>query len=220
MPKYETGASAASAERAIAAMTSDSDPKGAVFTKLQLKSSKQTNTSITLSWTKPSNATQFVVYGNKCGKSNKMEKIGTYTGKSKKLTKVAGKKIKKGTYYKFIVVALDKDNNVVSTSKIIHVATKGGKVTNPKSVTVKKGKKAVSSVTVKKGRTVTIKNSVAKVSKKLTLKKHRAVTYESSNKKIATVTSKGKIKGVKKGTCYIYAYAQNGVFKKIKVTVK
>ena len=44
--------------------------------------------------------------------------------------------------------------------------------------------------------------------------------YESSNAKIAMVSSKGVIKGIKKGTCYVYAYAQNGMAKKIKVTVK
>ena len=60
----------------------------------------------------------------------------------------------------------------------------------------------------------------SKASKKLALKKHRVVKYESSNTKVATVTSKGKIKGIKKGTAYVYAYAQNGVAKKIKVTVK
>lgn len=30
----------------------------------------------------------------------------------------------------------------------------------------------------------------------------------------------GVVKGMKKGTCYIYVYAENGIFKKIKVTVK
>jgi uncharacterized protein YjdB len=43
--------------------------------------------------------------------------------------------------------------------------------------------------------------------------------YASSNSKIATVSKKGVIKGRKKGKCFIYAYAQNGVCKRIKVTV-
>jgi len=89
-----------------------------------------------------------------------------------------------------------------------------------KTVTVKKGTKAYSKVTVKKGKTITVKSTVTKASKKLTLKTHRKVLYESTNTKIAKVTSKGKIKGIRKGTCYIYAYAQNGVYKKLKVTVK
>lgn len=194
--------------------------KLAVYSKLQLKSSKQTKESVTLTWKKVSGATKYVIYGNKCGKNNKKEKLATSTGKTMTFKEVAGKKVKEGTYYKFIVVALDKNNNVVSTSKAIHVATKGGKVTNAKKVTVKKGKKTVSKVTVKKGKTVKVRSKVTKAVKKLTINTHRRVKYESSNKKIATVTEDGKIKGVKKGTCYIYAYAQNGVMKKIKVVVK
>ena len=48
---------------------------------------------------------------------------------------------------------------------------------------------------------------------------HRKVAWESDNISVATVKN-GKIKGVKAGTCYVYAYAQNGVTAKIKVTVK
>ena len=54
----------------------------------------------------------------------------------------------------------------------------------------------------------------------VTIKKHRVVKYESSNPKIATVSGKGVVKGKAKGKCNIYAYAQNGVSKTIKVTVK
>ena len=213
------GASAASADKAITGMPSDRDPKGSVYNKLKLRSTRQTNTMIKLRWTRISEASKFVLYGNKCGAKNKMKKLGTYTGNSKKLTKVVGKKIKKGTYYKFILVALDKNNNVVSTSKLIHVATKGGKVTNPNKVTVTKEKKSITKAAVKQGKTFKVKNTVTKAVEKLKLKTHRKVIYESSNTEIATVTTKGNVKGIMKGTCYIYAYAQNGVYKKIKVTV-
>ena len=70
----------------------------------------------------------------------------------------------------FIIVALDNNKNVVSTSRLIHVATKGGKAGN--------------------------------------------------NRKVATVSKKGVIKAKGKGKCYVYAYAQNGVFRKIKIIVK
>ena len=204
------GASEAAAEKAITGMKNDGDPKGSVYSLLQLKSTKQANMSITLKWTKPSGAVKFVLYGNKCGKANKMKRLATYTGKSKKITKVAGKKLKKGTYYKFIMVALDKNNNVVSTSKVIHIATKGGKVGNPTKVTTKKPK------TLSKGKSFKLagKQSGKKI------KKHRAVSYESTNTKVATVSKKGVIKAKAKGTCYVFAYAQNGVSKKVKVTVK
>ena len=204
------GASEAAADKAITGMTTDGDPKGSKYAPLKLQSTKQAKTNITVKWTKPSGATKYVLYGNKCGKKNKMKKIGTYTGKSKKLTKVAGKKLKKGTYYKFIIVALDKNNCVVSTSKVIHVTTKGGKYNNPKKVTTKKPK------ALKKGQSFKLK--AKQTGKKV--KKHRVLSYESSNTKVATVSKKGVIKAKAKGTCYVYAYAQNGISKKVKVTVK
>ena len=61
--------------------------------------------------------------------------------------------------------------------------------------------------------------AVAQSSKKK-VRKHVAVRYESTNTKIATVSGKGIVKARKKGTCYVYAYAQSGVYKRIKVIVK
>ncbi len=49
---------------------------------------------------------------------------------------------------------------------------------------------------------------------------HRAISYETSNAEVATVNKKGVIKGVSKGTCIVYAYAQNGNCARIKVTVE
>ena len=56
--------------------------------------------------------------------------------------------------------------------------------------------------------------------KSLKIKNHRIISFESSDTTIATVSSKGKIKAVGKGTCYIYVYAQNGVSTKVKIKVK
>ena len=53
-------------------------------------------------------------------------------------------------------------------------------------------------VTVNKGKTVTLKAAVYPSSLE-----DRSVTWESSNTKVATVTSKGKVKGVKAGTATI-----------------
>ena len=44
--------------------------------------------------------------------------------------------------------------------------------------------------------------------------------HEQSKKGIVSVSKKGVIKGLKKGTCYVYVYAQNGGIQGIKVTVK
>ena len=212
------GASAAAAEKAIMNATSDEGPAGTEYGQLKLRSKKQTKSSITISWNKVNGAVKYVIYGNKCGTSNRMKKLTAVTGKTRTFKKVAGKKVSKGTYYKFIVVALDKNNKVVSTSKVIHVATKGGKVGNDKSVSVKKTV-IKNAVNLKKGKSLSLKAKAVRASS-LKVKKHRSVAYESSNRKIATVSSKGVIRAKKKGSCYIYAYAQNGVYKKIKITVR
>ena len=122
------------------------------------------------------------------------------------------KKLKKGTYYKYLIVAVN-GNKALATSKTIHVATKGGKVGNNTGVKLSK-----TSLSLKVKKSKTIKAALKKGS--LKVKTHRKVAWESSNISIAKVSSKGKITAVKKGTCYIYAYAQNGVCAKIKVTVK
>ena len=213
------GVSNKTADKTITNMNSEKDPSGSEFKKLMLKSPKQTKKAITLKWTKVSKAKKYVVYANKCGKTNKPKKLATVTGTSKTFSKVAGKKIKKGTYYKFIVVALDKNSDVVSTSKLIHVATKGGKIGDHKSVTIKKAviKKARN---LRKGSSLKLGAKMVPRSKKLKVQKHVGVRYESTNTNVATVSSKGVVKAKHNGKCYVYAFAENGIYKKVTVIVK
>ena len=103
---------------------------------------------------------------------------------------------------------------MVSVSKVVHIATAGGKFGNYKKVTAKK------SFSIKVGKTKRIKAKGVPKSKKKKIRIHRIVKYESTNNSIATVSSKGKVKGIRKGTCYVYAYVQNGISKKIKIKVK
>ena len=206
------GASLEAADAAITTCNSDEGPAGSVYNGLQAKASKVTKTSIKLTWKKPAGTKKFVIYANKCGKGNKYIKLTETTKASFTAKKVAGAKVKKGTYYKFLIVAVDSSNKVISSSKTIHALAGDGKTGNPTKVTTKAKKNKVT-VKVKK----TFKLTAKQVGKKV--KKHRAIKYESTNPTIATVSSKGVIKGVKKGTCYVFAYAQNGVPAKIKVTV-
>ena len=192
-------------ENTVTNQKSDKDPENSRFGALQAKVVKVSNTTLQVQWKRVKGATKYIVYGNKCGKNNRLKKLKTVSGTSYKQ-----KKLKKGTYYKYLVVAV-KGNKAISTSKVVH-ATTNGKYGNAIKITVGK-----TNVTVKKGKTYQIK---AKVQNNKKAKKHRDVAYESSNPKIAKVTAKGKIKGLKKGTCYVYAYAQNGLMKKITVTVK
>lgn len=67
-----------------------------------------------------------------------------------------------------------------------------------------------SSATIAKGKTTTIRSKATPVS---------TVTYISSNRKVATVTSKGVVKGIRKGKATITVKC-NGITKKFVVTVK
>lgn len=202
----------------------DNDIKGSSFVMIQARADKVTKNSVSLKWNKVKNADGYKIYGNKCGKKNRYKYIKTIS--NGKTTKFTQKKLKKGTYYKYIVRAyklIDGQEVTIAASKTIHASTTGGKYGNAKSVKIKtdkkmKSKKGSYTLTIKKNKKYTIKASEVKQSKKI--KKHRVIKFESSDASIATVNSKGSVKGIKKGTCYIYAYAQNGIYKKIKVKVK
>lgn len=191
------------------------------FSKLKAKATKCTNSSIKLTWSKQKGADGYLIYGNKCGKKNSYKLIKTISKNS--TTSFTQKKLKKGTYYRYKIVAYKNvggKKSAIISSKPIYVTTSAGKYGNPKSVKIQKlgnSKKNLTQVTIKKGKTIRISAKVEK--EKKTLKTYRKLGYETSNKKIATVTSKGIIKGIKKGTCYVYVYVQNGVYRKVKVVV-
>lgn len=191
----------------------DGDYKGSNFGLLRAQTTKLKKNSVTVKWNKVKNADGYIVYGAKCGAKSKYKVLKVVSGKT---TSYTHKKLKKGTYYKYNIVAFKYVNGVkvtLAASKKIHATTLGGKYGVAKAVKLNKSK-----VKIKKGKTFKIKASEIKKDKKI--KKHRAICYESSNTKIATVNSKGKIKAKKKGKCTIYVYAQNGVYKTVKVTVK
>lgn len=218
---YGKGATEDVVYKAITNLKNDKDPKGTAFGILQARVKKAGKNYVTLGWKKVPGAKKYVVYGNLCSvgkKPNKYVRLTKGTAKrSVKFTKVAGKKVRKGTYYKFMVVAFDANNRVISTSKTIHVATTGGKYGNDKAVKTAARKNKIS---IRKGKGFKLAGKAVPASKKFKVKRHRKVAYESSNPAVATVNAKGVIKGKKKGSCFVYAYAQNGVFSKIKVTVK
>ena len=183
-------------------------PAAAKTTPVLMLTATGKKTSVSLSWNKVKGATEYRIYGAKCGDSYKLLKKvpGTYKSWNKK-------KLSKNTAYKYFIVAYDKDGKIAKSANI-HVTTTGGKYAAVSAITVNK-----KAVTVKKGKTTKLKVSITTTGKKY-LKHTSNVRYISSNKKVATVDKNGKIKGIKKGKCYIYCYAQNGMYKKVKVTVK
>lgn len=207
----EKPVAASTVDKQITTAKNDNDPKGSTFGLLQAKGQAKSKSSIKVTWKKVAGAQEYVVYGNACGAKNKYKKITTVKG-----TSFTQKKLKKGTYYKYLIVAVSGDK-ALATSKTVHVATKGGKVGNSKSVkTVAKGGK----VSLKAGKSFKLRGKEVAQFKKLKVKKHRTVAYESSNPQVATVSAKGVVKAKGKGTCYVYAYAQCGVCVRVKVTVK
>ena len=190
--------------------TDKKDVAGSSYAPLKLKATSKGKT-VTLKWSAQGKADGYIIYGAPCGK--KMTRLATIAnGKTAKYT---FKKLKKGKYYKYIVVAYKKtaiDNRVIAKSKSVHIATPGGKKGNPTGISVK------TKMTVKKGKKVKIK---AKLLKKGKVATHIAkLRYESSNAKVASVDKNGYLKAKKKGTVTVYVYTQNGIAKTIKVKVK
>ena len=201
-------------ENSFVGSDTENDVKGSNFSLLQLKATNITTKQVTLRWKKVNAADGYQIYGTRCGKGNKAKLIKTIEKNG--TTKFKVNKLLKGKAYRYVVRAykiIDGNKITIAASKTTHIFTNGGKYGNAKTVKVKKAK-----VTVKKGKTFKVKASEVKAKKPL--KRHRKLCYESSNTTVAEVTKKGVIKGKSKGTCFVYVYAQNGVYKKIKVTVK
>ena len=204
------GATEHQVDKFITGQKSDSDVKGSKFGLLRAKVSKVTKSSIKVTWKKVPGAKKYVVYANKCGKKYHYKKYKTVTG-----TSLTQKKLKKGTYYKYMIVAIDKNGKVITASKTIHASTSGNKKkANFTGLKVNKTK-----LTLKKGKTYTLKATELKKSG-TKVQRHRKPAFESSNTKVVTVSSSGKLKAKKKGSATIYVYTQNGIAKTVKVTVK
>ena len=97
------------------------------------------------------------------------------------------------------------------------VTVKTPSVTKTCTITVKAAPKAsnisVKAKKVKKGKTVSVKPVFTNNTYCM------SVTYASSNKKVATVSKKGKVKGLKKGTVKITIKCSTGAKKVIKIQV-
>ena len=76
-------------------------------------------------------------------------------------------------------------------------------------------------LTLKAGRSATLKAKLKGVKPGMKLLDHVGrVRFYSTDANVATVDDGGTVKAVSKGTCTVYAIANNGVRNKVKVTVK
>lgn len=177
---------------------------------------------VKVKWTKVKGVKGYDIYFTRCNhdeKTSVYKKIKTIRGNKKFSCTIKG--LKKNTAYKVFAKAWTKKKGkkkVIKTSPKAHAFTSGGKdkYTNAKKISTKK------KLSVKKKKSVKIKAKIRKRSaKKVMPSVHTAkFRYISSNKKIAKVSKKGIVKGIKKGKCSVYVFAHNGVYKKIKIKVK
>ena len=181
-----------------------------------LMKGKGTGTRIDLTWDKVKGATGYDVYWSYCNGKNNFNKLANVP----KSQKYADKNLNNKKEYKYFTVAYKMSGGkkvYLGRTNTVHVAMPYAAKTNVLKVTVNKTK-----VNLAKGKTfkitkkVKLENSKKKALNHLT-KKERFIT---SNAKVATVSSVGVIKAVRKGTCTVYIMSENGVCAKIKVTVK
>lgn len=190
--------------------TDKTDIRDSEFYPLMLRAYGK-DKSIRLKWHRIKEADGYILYGSKCGLN--MKRIRTI--KNGKTTSCNVKKLKEGTYYKYLVVAyqnVDGKKQVTHRSKSAHAVTNGGKYGNPSGISCKPA-----SITLKKGKSKTLKPSYKETKEiRIHIAKFR---YYSDNPKVASVNKKGKVTGKSAGSCNIYVYAQNGHYKKVKVKV-
>ena len=165
------------------------------------KASSVTNSSVTLTWKTQENASGYYLYSKKG--SGETKKLATLSADTAKYTV---KKLPELTSYKFSIKAYHKKN--VSDAVYVSVKTDDTKVD---SISFTKKKTSIGI-----GESYTFKAEVAP-----SYAKNKSVTYSSSNKSVATVSSKGVVKGISAGSAYITAKSADGGFTaKVKVTVK
>lgn len=177
---------------------------------------KANKNSITLSWKKYAGATGYDVYWSYCDGRINYKKVGTV--KSGKLS-MSHKKLKKDHEYKYFIAAykmVEGRKIYIARSNNVHVALKQASTTNAASIKVNR-----TEITLSVGKTFQLKCSLKAEDSRKDLVSHTSpFRYYTTNSKVATVNKDGVIKAKGKGVCTIYILANNGVYKKVTVTVK
>lgn len=207
----------------LKATSNDKDAK-ATFTSSNTKVATVSSTGV-VKGVKAGTATITASYGNAKATCKVTVKASTIKFAKKTATVYTGKTVTvKATATPSATIKYTSSNTKVATVNSKTGAVKGlkagtvtitatsGKLKATYKLTVKNPTFSLtkSSATIQKGKTTTIKSKAAPAGK---------VTYTSSNRKVATVTSKGVVKGIKKGKATITVKC-NGITKKFVVIVK
>ena len=173
--------------------------------------------ALKIEWTKVVGAKGYDVFFARCGRDFKLKKSVSANTQHLRITC-----LDKRTCYKAYVKAWTKVKGkktyIGKASPEVHAITGGynSKYCNARSVELNK-----SSLTMKAGKSVTLKATVKKVKSNRKLVNHTAkVRFYSDNANVAAVDKDGKVTAVAKGKCTIWAIAPNGVRTSVLVTVQ
>ena len=179
---------------------------------------KQSDGKLSVSWDKVDGVKKVKVYITYSGKKFASKADKTTNKNSVTIKKIKGKKLDQKKNFKLYLVGYDVTGKEIGKTPTAYFAGKDNKkYTNVKSIKLSK-----SSVSIAKGHSTRIKvtTKLADRKKKQFIEGHAAkIRYRSTIPGIATVDEKGKITGISTGVCHVYVYAQNGLSKKVKVTV-
>lgn len=135
---------------------------------------------------------------------------------------INGKVVSRKKSYSFVVKAyriVNSTKDYIGNSRVLFAAgDKHKKYTNVKKLVPSKKTVSISLGKTKKLKT---KYKAWKSSRKLlTNDDGKKLNYISDNPSVATVDISGKAEGVKRGSCYVYILAHNGVRTRVRINVK
>ncbi len=214
----------------------EEDTKGTKFSILFPRIAKVTKNSVQIKWRPVEGADGYLVYGSQCNSGGVKRYFARMAETDAGTTSYTAKKLKRASYYKFYVVAYKNTadgQEALAKTKRIHVTTlnkKTGDATDLKIYRIADSKKKAmkKKLSLEEKGSVTIFATEVNKQHKL-IKRHKAIGVESDQPDVVKVTDlsgkkaqkrKIKLTGLKKGTANVYIYAQNGLYKTIKVTVQ
>lgn len=182
---------------------------------LPAKGNPKSKKSLTLKWSRAVQADGYEVYWSYCSTPQNYLLLKQTTKLSATHTKMNSKK--NYLYYVLAYRFIDGKKVYIAKSPAIHVAMPGNKRTNVKSIAVPKTRLTLyPQQTYWILPTATVEERGKKVLQHVS--KFRYFTTDPNVAKVNRTT--GKISAQGQGSCDIYVVANNGVYKKIKVTVK
>lgn len=174
---------------------------------------------ISLKWISVKGADGYEIYGTQCFRDYRLMKTVKAGTTEATVTKVKGSRIGKKCY-KFKVRAykmVDGSKVYLADAKEAHVLMKtSGSRANAEKITITNG----SSLSLKAGKSKTLKTKVTLPKKKNQVGHIAKVRYVTTDPSVAAVSRSGKVTARAKGECYIYAAAINGRYDRIKINVK